>query len=165
MTKAKRGLVKTTKTQPITTAWERERLKEVLFVILLEEMYYKTNDRQQVFDYIDCICSMYNINSTIIKALYQDIMYYRLGTWVPSEGERLVYLTKLGYRISDLSKYKDRSRYKIYKDIEKHESYYADMPVRRMLPDEKYRVLEQFFNRTYNLFNMIKVVRTYGYTI
>lgn len=165
MTKPKRGLVKTTKTQPIKTELERQRLKEVLFVVLLEEMYYKTGDRQQVFNFIDTICAMYNINTTVIKALYQDIIHYRLGTWVPSEGEQLVYLTKLGYRITDLSKYKDTSRYKVYKAIDTHNLYYEDSEVRKMLPDEKYKVLEQFFNRVFNLYNMIKVVRTYEYTI
>ena len=165
MTKPKKDIVKTIKTQPITTDQERERLKEVLFVILLEEMYSKTGSQQQVFDFIDMICSMYNINTTVVKSLYQDIRYYRLGTWVPSEGERIVYLTKLGYKISNLASYKDKSKYKIYKALEEHDRYYADSPVTRMLPDDKYQVLEQFFNRTYNLYNMIKVVRTYGNTI
>lgn len=143
------------------TMQEKDRCKEVMFTILLEQMYDTGND---VYAFIECICAMYNIETTIIKQLYRDIVNYRLGSWVPSDNEKLMWMCRVGYDYTTVRRFAGVSRYKLYHGLKKYlDLEVGNSIVNKKLPQNKFEVLDKFFIAVYNLYNTIKVVRMYGH--
>lgn len=142
-------------------AWEKERYTEVLFVILLEQAEAMLG-AGAVYSFIEMLCAMNNIETTTIKQLYRDIMNYRLGSWVPSDNEKFMWLCRGGYDYKTVRKFAGASRNKLYYNLKKYlELEVGNSAITKKLPQNKYEVLDKFMIAVYNLYNLTKVVRVW----